>query len=1267
MKKLFCALLLTISLGAKAQTAAKWNSPGAGNPFIPGYFADPTIKKFGDTYYLYATTDGNGNGYGPAQVWMSKDFQNWTNVTMNWPTTEVVWAPDVMKGADGQYHYFYCEPCVLHEGIGQTPRGPWANILGKTDAVLVPDRFVHNAITLDGQTFVDDDGSVYIYFGTWGIYEGFGCGVAKFGADMKSFTDKKLIPNTEVKDFFEAPFVLKKNGIYYFMYSSGSCHDHTYRVQYATSTAGPMGPYEYQGCILETNADETVHGPGHHSVLQDGEDYYIVYHRHNNPKSIHGFHRQICIDKLVFTADGKIEKVEPTHEGLLPKSVSALPRMQNLAFGAKAKASSYYSDWFRPEYATDDNNATLWKPATCTGEDYLEIDLGQPTRFDQVWTQFEYATYFYQYKIEVSDDARQWTLYADKSRNTLAASPYVDRGSQTARYLRITVTGRQKNGHFGGIWNVKVFNGANQVPPQLQVAVEGNGRWQNTAGMLGGSFRPEGDKMVADFDAGFIFAKKQPYSVIYQQGGKTIAYISDGKTQRQYTDGQDNGKSKQKWGSRLAVPGDVSNLRVFTYALEPAEISFYAEHPVEQAAADVDERLKAARREAGNKVIDISANDFTINTTVNSIKNHAGGAFSSENGVRIELKDGRQAFRFTGNQLFRSDFPMPQTLCYSAPYTIAAWILNPQVEKNECIIQLMPTGADLSTVELCNGSDPQNGLVRHNGSFENSGARQIAEQQGQWQHWVITYDGYMERHYLNGRLVSEKNMMLLLRPQRYALIGGTADGSTAFDGYLHTLRVYDRTLSAQEVAAEYQQPTETSVCLQLMPADGLADWHNQGTWGGHAAGAEQVYAGKLALTAPLTLSGMTDNGRAQSLSMAFAVQKGLKKGSLLKVGDTDLSLTPQTISCNGQTVKVKFDKWNLLTLTADNQVWLNGEPIALDCPGLPTGTGSMQIGDHGIAVAQLLISKDRTTEAQAKAEAALLATPPAQQSPTLRAQAITPKLIRLTVETSVPTSGLSYRFSGQGGWQKEPTALIAADTKGRLTFTATVKDAQGNVWESNTVSLQTDQLRFDVIADEFNGTALSPAWKTLSGQKAKDTKATVADGSLTLQSASGNFNAHADENGILVYHEVKGDFVMQGRVADFMGRSRRQTPAYNEGGLMVIDDSQPDNQQIVQLGVFPSYNCGNMLTAVFARGQRPQYPRGNAWNYDPYLQIERQGNLFHARTSKDGEQWEDMPGSPIEWRQGREETPLKVGFFQVTYTDKLGTVSFDDFLLWQRK
>ena len=235
MRTIFFIIFLTLCLALSFGQEVKYNTPQAGNPIIPGYFADPTIQKFGDTYYLYATTDGNGGGLGPSQVWTSKDFVNWSIQPMNWPNTHYIWAPDVMKGKDGKYYMYYCQPCQIYCGVSDTPVGPWKNILGEEEAVLVPDRYVKMSITLDGQTFVDDDGSVYLYWGTWGIYPNHGCGVGKLNLDMKSFSDTTLIPNTQITDFFEAPYVFKRNGIYYLTYSSGSCHDNTYRVQYATS------------------------------------------------------------------------------------------------------------------------------------------------------------------------------------------------------------------------------------------------------------------------------------------------------------------------------------------------------------------------------------------------------------------------------------------------------------------------------------------------------------------------------------------------------------------------------------------------------------------------------------------------------------------------------------------------------------------------------------------------------------------------------------------------------------------------------------------------------------------------------------------------------------------------------------------------------------------------------------------------------------------------------------------------------------------------
>ena len=75
-KHVLTSLLLGTVLSTAYSQKVEWNTPGAGNPFIPGYFADPTVKKFGDTYYVYATTDGSGAGFGPSQVWCSKDFEN---------------------------------------------------------------------------------------------------------------------------------------------------------------------------------------------------------------------------------------------------------------------------------------------------------------------------------------------------------------------------------------------------------------------------------------------------------------------------------------------------------------------------------------------------------------------------------------------------------------------------------------------------------------------------------------------------------------------------------------------------------------------------------------------------------------------------------------------------------------------------------------------------------------------------------------------------------------------------------------------------------------------------------------------------------------------------------------------------------------------------------------------------------------------------------------------------------------------------------------
>ena len=142
---------------------------------------------------------------------------------------------------------------------------------------------------------------------------------------------------------------------------------------------------------------------------------------------------------------------------------------RNLAYGAKVSASSYYDSWFKPEYAVDDNNGTMWKAKRTNWDadrhaEWLQIDLGKPEKFSEVWTEFEYPTFFYQYMIETSIDGKKWTTYADRTDNTLQGSPMIDHKKAKARYVRITITDTQKNGHMPAIWNVKVWQKAPQLP-----------------------------------------------------------------------------------------------------------------------------------------------------------------------------------------------------------------------------------------------------------------------------------------------------------------------------------------------------------------------------------------------------------------------------------------------------------------------------------------------------------------------------------------------------------------------------------------------------------------------------------------------------------------------------------------------------------------------------------------------------------------------------------------------------------------------------------
>ncbi len=523
MKTNRCLLLLFLAVGfipsgLSADTA--WDAPGNKNPIVPGYFADATIEKFGGTFYLYATTDNCKNAAGDPTVWVSKDFVNWYNVKLSIPTgTANWWAPDVVAGPDGKYYYYHAAPsCEIYGCSSSGPTGPWTSLSNP----VIPNNYVANVITLDGQEFTDDDGSMYMYFCTWATNANSGCGWARMNSDMRSFSSKGIIPNSQATNVFEGPFMFKRNGRYYLTYSNGSCFDGTYNVQYSTSTS-PTGTFSYGRKILATNADDTINGPGHHSILTEGSSYYIIYHAHDYPHSTGGFSRQQYADVMTFDGSGNINTVTPSHAGVGYLGPDQNP-YANLLLSKAVTASSYYQDTarnfaFQPKYAVDDNNATLWKAGDCFMGHSLTVDLGSPQAIARTMIQFEYSIYYYQYLVEYSQDGSGWSVYADRRSNRIPGSPMTDSASVTARYLRVTVTGVEKPGMYAAIWNVKAFsqissfdppsNAASSAAPApsrgaLLVKLDAAGlstgaiaTWQNS-GSLGGSFSGTGSPQVQD-------------------------------------------------------------------------------------------------------------------------------------------------------------------------------------------------------------------------------------------------------------------------------------------------------------------------------------------------------------------------------------------------------------------------------------------------------------------------------------------------------------------------------------------------------------------------------------------------------------------------------------------------------------------------------------------------------------------------------------------------------------------------------------------------
>lgn len=325
-------MLIVCNQGMTAQpegvVAPETTVQNAQNPVIEGWYADPEAVIYGDRYWIYPTSSLPFDDQTYLDAFSSKDLKNWTKYPNILTTTDVkwakraFWAPAAIE-KDGKYYLFFSANDV-HPGeiggigvaVAERPEGPYTDLIGKP---LIND-IVMGAQPIDQFVFRNDDDRYYMFYGGWGH-----CVLVALADDFKSLVslpDGSMCKEITPENYTEGPFMFKRNGKYYFMWSEGNWTTENYFVNYAVADS-PFGPFQSKGRILESDGILGT-GAGHHSVINipDSDEYYIVYHMHPaNDKD--GNHRQIYIDKMEFDSNGNILPVKITKEGVESRPLDA--------------------------------------------------------------------------------------------------------------------------------------------------------------------------------------------------------------------------------------------------------------------------------------------------------------------------------------------------------------------------------------------------------------------------------------------------------------------------------------------------------------------------------------------------------------------------------------------------------------------------------------------------------------------------------------------------------------------------------------------------------------------------------------------------------------------------------------------------------------------------------------------------------------------------------------------------------------------------------
>ncbi|WP_308125781.1 family 43 glycosylhydrolase [Nonomuraea ceibae] len=296
------------------------SAAGADNPIVQTiYTADPAPLVHDGRVYVYTGHDEDGSTYFTMRDWRvysSSDMANWTDhgsplslATFAWADANA-WAGHVTH-RNGRFYWYVpvrdraSGSMAIGVAVADSPTGPFRDAIGRP--------LVNNG-EIDPNVLIDDNGQAYLYWGNPRLW------YVRLNTDMISYSGSPTqIPLTTAGYgtrtgnaarptlYEEAPWVFKRNGLYYNVFAAECCSEF---IAYSTAPTA-TGPWTYRGTIMPRQGSSFTN---HAGIVDFAGGSYFFYHNGALPGG-GGFTRSVAVEKFTYNADGTIPVINMTTAG----------------------------------------------------------------------------------------------------------------------------------------------------------------------------------------------------------------------------------------------------------------------------------------------------------------------------------------------------------------------------------------------------------------------------------------------------------------------------------------------------------------------------------------------------------------------------------------------------------------------------------------------------------------------------------------------------------------------------------------------------------------------------------------------------------------------------------------------------------------------------------------------------------------------------------------------------------------------------------------